>query len=203
MFSADITWSPLADDSATRKKEKKEADRNKDAESLESKSSRSSKRLRWPLFKKPERLRNTQSREDLSGSLFSSHLELPGNSTPSSPSHPISNEYDRSQGSSTHPRDILSTPKIRDQHGNQVIDSPGALPSVLEIFELPASTKVEASVQSALDHTMDLHQKHSSDISSPEILKSLRAPYLALSSGNRVTRSPSSTSPDAEKTYPR
>jgi hypothetical protein len=196
MFSADITWSPLAENGATGKEEKEEADRNKDAESLESKASTSSKRLRWPFSRKPEKFRNTHSSEDTSGSTRSSPVELPADSV-------LPSQVNRIQRSSTHLRYPLAAPTTRDQYGNELKADPGALPSVHEVFELPASTKVEKPVKYVLDHTRSIHKKHSSDISSSAILNQPRAPSLAPSSSNHVRRSLSATSSDTRRTNPR
>jgi hypothetical protein len=52
MFSADITWTPIAESKAESKKQPKQESDNRSVQSSE--TSRTSRKLRWPLSRKPQ-----------------------------------------------------------------------------------------------------------------------------------------------------
>jgi hypothetical protein len=196
----------MAEDSAAGKKEKEEIGKEKDTESLESKNSRSSKRLRWPFSKKSNtgehsrKSSGAQSPVDGSaqaGLILSSAVELPGNSTPRSKSYPNhGHEYYAVQKLATHQPTLASSPKDQGQNENQTVDTPGTLPAVQEVFELPASTALsgfqpesELQDQSLIPKGIGLHQRSSSSLaSSSATANSPPLSYLRLSPDQQFAR---------------
>ena len=209
----------MAEDSAAGKKDKEEIVKEKDTESLESKNSRSSKRLRWPFSKKPNtgehsrRSSGAQSPVDGSaqpGLMLSSEVELPGDSTPWPKSYPKhGHEYYAVQESATQQSTFASSPKDLRQNENQTMDQSGMLPAVQEVFELPASTTLsgfqresELRDQSLILKGIGLHQRSSSSLaSSSATASSPPLSYLRLSPDQQFARTdvPAKTPPIPER----
>ena len=223
MFSADITWAPLAEDSASTKKERGEAGKDKDADSLESKNSRSSTRFRWPFSKKSNsgefstNSPRTKSLADVpaqDGLILSSEVELPGTSISSSQLYSNrGQEYYPVQESPTHQQPLASPTKHRGQNENQK-ENLGALAAVQELFELPASTttsnsrvRKEPQDQSLVLKDICVHHRPPSSItSSSTIANSPPNSYHRLSPSHQFAQiegSPNKQPPALEKTYPR